>query len=115
MDEESTRTCDDLMQIMREELLGFKVHSTYVEWHKGQMASLLQSVGNSVIIIKSDFIQNLVHSRGCETSQLYYGKRQMQLLTFVVWYTKEKQGESIKHKLYVDYLSSYLIHSSMYF
>jgi hypothetical protein len=74
-------------------------------WH------LLENLPDKTVIIKSDFIQNIAHSHGQETSQSYYRKCQTQFLYFTVWY--KKGGKTVK--TYVDYLSSYLAHNSMFF
>lgn len=101
----------DLMESGVDEMKFFVRHNRHNEHHKAQMWQLQENLPDRAVIIKADFIQNIVHSRGQETSQSFYGKRQTQFLCFTVWY---KVGGTT-HKKYVDYLSSYLSHNSMYF
>jgi hypothetical protein len=56
-----------------------------------------------------------VYSRGQETSQTYYEKYQTQFLSFVTWYYTFENSEWTKYKLYINYLSAYLKHNSLYF
>jgi hypothetical protein len=103
------------MRTMKKEMSAFRIHHDHVIYHKEQMRDLLAHLSRDEIVIKADFVQNIVHSRGRETSQAYYGKRQTQFLSFVVWYYTFENGEWTKHKLYIDYLSAYLKHNSLYF
>lgn len=106
----------DLLETMQKEMEFFVEHDRHNIYHKDQMDQLLENFHENTIIIKADFIQNIVHGRGQETSQSYYGKRQTQFLCFVVWYkTRDDDGNVKLNKLYVDYLSSYLKHNSLYF
>ena len=66
----------------------------------------MENLPRNQVLIKADFIQNIAHSRGRETSQAYYGKRQTQFLCFVVWYWVCRNGVWEKHKQYYDFLSS---------
>lgn len=115
VNQESSGTRSDLSRMIQTEMEIFNKHHDHVLYHKEQMESLMQQLEQHEVIIKSDFIQNIVHSRGQETSQSYYGKRQTQFLTFVVYYIAEVDGELQLNKLHVDYLSSYLNHNSLFF
>jgi hypothetical protein len=106
---------EQLMQTMVKEMETFAEHTEHVIYHKRQMRDLLANFSQTDVIIKCDFIQNIVHSRGRETSQSFYSKRQTQFLSFVIWCYVSVNGVMKKKKLYVDYLSSYLKHNSLYF
>lgn len=68
------------------------------------------------VIVKADYIQNISHSRGKETSSSYFGKHQSQFLSLVVWYNKKNSdGTVTKYKAHFDYISSYLNHNSIFF
>ena len=83
---------------------------------KDHVRHLHQNLPEDAIALKCDFIQNIVHSRGRETAQSYYGKRQSQFLSFVAWcYTEELDGRLSLQKLNFDYLSSFLKHNSLFF
>jgi hypothetical protein len=97
---------------MVEEMLAFTAYATHVVYHKQQMRLLHASFKRNKIIVKADFIQNISHSRGRETAQSYYRKRQTQFLVFVVWYWDARNNSK---KVHLDYLSSYLKHNSLYF
>ncbi len=104
------------MHTMQEEMRTFREHEAHVIYHKAQTRHLLETFAENEIVIKSDFIQNISHTRGRETTQSYYGKRQTQFLSFVVWYyALDETGTVAKYKINIDYLSSYLNHNSMYF
>jgi hypothetical protein len=81
------------MRTMKKEILAFQIHHDHVIYHKEQMQDLMTHFPQDEIIIKADFIQNIVHSRRRETSQAYYKKCQMQFLSFVVWYYMFENGE----------------------
>jgi hypothetical protein len=100
------------MQSMRAEMTAFQKHAEQVIYQKKQMRELHANFKPDEIIIKADFIQNISHSRGRETFQLYYGKRQTQFLVFVVWY---RNADGIACKKHLDYFSSYLKHNSLFF
>lgn len=105
------------MATMKQEMEFFVAHHHHVTHHKEQTRILLRDFGNDEVVIKADFIQNIVHMRGVETQQAYFGKRQTQFLCFVVWYRCKVDGTDIWEckKQYFDYLSSYLAHNSLYF
>lgn len=104
------------MKTVKKEMSSFVSHDNHVNYHKKQMEILLENLSYGEIVIKCDFIQNIVHSRGRETSSSYYGKRQTQLLSCVIWYIqRHPNGTDKKRKIFVDYLSSYLKHNSLYF
>lgn len=105
----------ECMELMQREVLAFNKHHRHALFHKNQMRYLLENFGEDEVVISCDFIQNIVHTRGRETSQSYYGKRQTQFLTFTIWYYAEEEGEMKQQKLHVDYLSSYLKHNSLFF
>ena len=75
---------------------------------------LLSPIGEKWII--SHFVLRIVsHSRGRETSSSYYGKRQSQFLSFVVWYCRENpDGTITRYKTNFDFISSYLSHTSLF-
>ena len=103
------------MEGMIEEMREFVTHDNHVVYHKEQLRTLLRDFKSNELVIKADFIQNIVHSRGTETVQSYYGKRQSQFLSFVVW-CKGTNSETIgTKKFHVDYVSSYLSHNSLFF
>ena len=104
-----------MMLIMVAKMNAFTEHHTHVIHYKTQIHELFTTFQHNKIIIKVDFIQNIVHGRGRETSQLYYGKRQTQFLLFVIWYIEVENSTFYKQKIFVDYLSSYLKHNSLYF
>ena len=102
------------METVQREMAVFNKHCDHVAYHKDQMRILHDNFPHDSIIIKCDFIQNIVHGRGRETSQSFYNKRQSQLLTFVIWYWEQDgDGQWMKCKRFVDYLSSYLKHNSL--
>jgi hypothetical protein len=105
----------EFMISAKKEMDFFVEHDAHVVYHKHQMEQLLENFPPHSVLIKADFIQNIVHGRGQETSQSYYGKRQSQFLVFAVWYRKFIDGRWVTRKLYVDYVSSYLSHNSLYF
>lgn len=90
-------------------------HERHVNHHKAQFRQLRDNLGENEIIIQADFIQNIAHSRGRETSASYYSKRQTQFLSFVVWYRGTERGKPKTFKKHIDYLSGYLKHSSLFF
>jgi hypothetical protein len=102
----------EIMQSMRAEMTAFWKHAEQVIYQKKQMRELHTNFKPNEIIVKADFIQNISHSHGCETSQSYYGKQQTQFLVFVVWYWN---ADGIACKKYLDYLSSYLKHNFLFF
>jgi hypothetical protein len=108
-------TRNDMSITIKREMDIFVAHSEHVIYHKSQARTLLEGLTDDEIIIKCDFIQNIVHSRGRETSASFYGKRQTQFLSFVVWYFAPVGGVLMKQKIFVDYLSSYLKHNSLFF
>lgn len=114
-DETVTESRADMMATMQKEMSTFAAHSQHVTYAKEQSRSLLENLPHDEIVIKADFIQNIVHDRGRETSQSYYGKRQTQFLCFVVWYYSFSAGVPTLTKEYFDYLSSYLKHNSLFF
>jgi len=115
INEEEVGTRRTFMKTMRKEMRTLRKHHKLVLNHKKHLRHLLENFKQDEVVIKCDFIQNIVHLRGRETSQSYYGKRQTQLLSFVVWYYVEENGVKVKKKRYIDYLSSYLKHNSLYF
>lgn len=114
-DEEHQGTRKDMMTTFKKEMKKFNDHDQHVIHHREQKQALFDSCSTDDIIIQTDFIQNIAHYRGRETSQSYYGKRQTQFLSFVIWYFVLLDGVYQKQKLHVDYLSSYLKHNSLYF
>lgn len=115
VNEEERGSRQQCVEILKEEALAFNQHHRHVLFHKDQMRHLLDNFREDQMVISCDFIQNIVHSRGRETSQSYYGKRQTQMLAFTIWYYAKEEGEMVKTKLHVDYLSSYLKHNSLFF
>lgn len=103
------------MDTIQTEMLAFNKHQAHVEHHCDQKAVLFKTFKKNHIIIQTDFIQNISHIRGRETSQSYYGKRQTQFLSFVIWYWISVDGVWGKRKLHIDYMSNYLNHNSLYF
>lgn len=115
VDEVEKGTRHEFMQQARNEMETFDKHHQHSQWHKRKVAELLANLRPGEVYIKFDYIQNIVHERGAETSSSYYGKRQTQFLSFVVWYCKkDANGNITRHKIYRDYLSSYLKHNSLY-
>ena len=110
-------TRSELSVSIHKEMRAFAYHDQHVHWYKQQMEQLKKSFPSSHCIIKVDFIKNIVHTHGQETAAAHYGKRQSQLLTFVVWFHSKKSSSEKRciKKKYFDYLSSYLKHSSLYF
>lgn len=113
--EEMVEHRSTMLTTLKKEMSSFAKHSEHVQYSKEQMQNLQDQFGQTEVIIKADFIQNIVHHRGQETSQSYYGKRQTQFLCFVVWFHVIINGTLTKKKLFFDYLSSYLKHNSLYF
>ena len=64
----------------------FAEHDYYAETIRKRVNDLKTHLPHGHILIKVDFIQNIAHRRGEETSSGYYNKRQTQLLVFVIWY-----------------------------
>lgn len=113
-DQEGTRR--EMIRSMKAEMKSYNSHCKHVLHHKNQMRQLLANFPHNSIIIKGDFIQNILHGCGQETSQTFFNKRQSQLLTFVIWYwQRSEDGTWERCKLYVDYVSSYLSHNSLFF
>jgi hypothetical protein len=54
----------DLMRTMKKEMSAFRIHHDHVIYYKEQMQDLLAHLSQDEIVIKADFIQNIVHSRG---------------------------------------------------
>lgn len=113
--EEHQGTRKQMMRRFKREMKKFNEHDKHVQHHRDQKQILFDTCKSDEVIIQTDFIQNICHSRGRETSQSYYGKRQTQFLSFVIWYWVLIDGVFEKQKLHVDYLSSYLKHNSLYF
>ena len=106
-----------MMQKWETEMKAFEEHDGRAKWIKSKVDWLKHNLPRGHVLIKGDFIQNIVHTRGQETDSAYYNKRQTQLLTFVVWYHAEDSTEenpNIQIKYY-DYLSGYLKHTSLFF
>lgn len=114
-DEEHQATRAQMMLSFKAEMIAFNKHQDHVEHHRAQKAALFDKFTADEIIIQTDFIQNISHMRGRETSQSYYGKRQTQFLSFVVWYWIRVDDKHQKRKLHVDYMSNYLNHNSLFF
>lgn len=102
------------MKSMVKEMQVLEHHDDHVVYHKSQLRHLMDNFAHDEIIIKLDYIQSIVHSRGRDTSQNYYNKRQSQFLSTVIWYKTKEDGEWVTNKLHVDYISSYLKHNSLY-
>ena len=104
------------MKLMHKKMAKHVEHKAHVCWHKQQVSYLLYNLLPDQLMVKADFIQNIVHTCGWETSFFYYSKHQTQLLSCVVWY-KKKDKNSVYHlkKNFLDYLSSYITHNSMFF
>jgi hypothetical protein len=117
VDESHCGTRKAFMQYVHRELTEFWKHDTTVSWVKEQVLHLKTHLPLHHILIKADFIQNMVHQRGAESSTGYYNKRQTQLLVFVVWFhsaDSTEQKPDIKME-YIDYLSGFLKHTSLFF
>ncbi len=95
----------------------FKIHDDRVNLIKNKLNYLKKNLPFGEVLIKSDFIQNIVHKRGAEPTTGYYDKRQTQLLTFVVWCHAEDwiKEKPVIELYYFDYLSAYLKHTSLFF
>lgn len=104
-----------MVKSIRREMRHLKKHDDHVIFHKRQLQKLLEHRPPRSLVIKCDFIQNIAHSRGCETSQAFFNKRQTQFLSFVVWYDVEVDGVFVQQKQYFDFLSSYLKHNFLFF
>lgn len=116
INEPHTGSQKTMLKDMISEMKFFVEHDEHVEYHKDQIAHLLEHFGNYEVVIKADFIQNIVHNRGREISSAHYGKRQSQFLSFVIWYrTQAADGTWTVKKRFVDYISSYLNHNSLFF
>ena len=85
---------------MKEKLDHFAEHDKHVKWSKKQMRKLKRHLPADGIIIKADFIENLSHIRATETSQSWFGRRQSQMLTVVVWFWGESKKDG-RRKVYV--------------
>ena len=81
---------------MKTKLDKFQEHSTHVNWSKKQMRKLKHHLPPDGIILKCDFIENLSHIRSVETSQSWFGRRQSQMLSVVVWYWKQCKDSIIR-------------------
>lgn len=103
------------LKAMQKEMKAHVAHEKHVQHHKKQVADLIDRLTEGEIVIQSDFIQNISHGRGKETSSSYFAKRQTTLLSMVVWYKHRVGNQIVLRKEYVDYLSSYLRHNSLYF
>ena len=79
-------TRQDYMNTMKIKLEKFAEHDKHVTWSKKQMRKLKRHLPADGIILKCDFIENLAHIRAAETSQSWFGRRQTQMLTAVVWF-----------------------------
>lgn len=101
------------MKLMKEKLRVFSIHDDHVIYHKQQMEALKDNLPVGNIIVKADFIQNILHQRGRETASSHFGKRQTQLLVFCVWFRSPDTG--VVQRRFYDYLSSYLAHNSLFF
>jgi hypothetical protein len=64
----------NITNAMREEMQYFVKHAQQVIFQKRQTQLLLETFHRDEIIVKTDFIQNIVHGCGQETLQSYYGK-----------------------------------------
>ena len=105
------------MKYAQDEFASFKKHEILVSWIQSKISWLKENLPFGHVLIKSDFIQNISHSRGAEAVASYYNKRQTQLLVFVVWYhssSSTPENPSIKFGYY-DYVSAYLKHSTLFF
>lgn len=65
-----TRT--DLMKSAKDEMMFFTAHDEAAKQHKLQISHLMENIPLNSIIAKADFIQNIVHDRGTETSQVHF-------------------------------------------
>ena len=110
-------TREKCMKHWETEITMWNHHIARVSWIKSKVDWLKANLPLGHILIKGDFIQNIVHNRGAESTTGYYNKRQTQLLTFVVWsHTENSTKESPQIKMqYFDYLSAYLKHTSLFF
>ena len=107
----------EMMQKWETEMKAFHEHDGRAVWIKSKVDWLKHNLLFGDVLIKGDFIQNISHSWGKEADAAYYNKHQTQFLTFVVWYhTEDSTEESSKIAMqYVDYLSGYLKHTSLFF
>ena len=108
-------TCEKYSKRIRNKMKAHEEHEQHVNFHKQQQWALLEKFTRNEIIVKCDFIQNIAHSRGRETSASYYSKRQTQFFLFVIWYKKKVKCEFVTAKIFIDYLSCYLKHNSLFF
>lgn len=51
----------DLIKTIQKEMNAFQVHHNHVIYHKDQMHDLLANLPTDEIVIKADFIQNIIH------------------------------------------------------
>lgn len=63
-------TRQNLVDFTRKEMEFFVTHHEHTKLHKQQVWDLLENLPDNAIILKSDFIQNIVHNRGVETTQV---------------------------------------------
>ena len=117
MNQSNPGTRRDFMKFVNSKVDKFQVHHELSKWVADQVRTLKNTLPQKHVLIKGDFIQNIVHRRGAESSSSYYNHRQTQLLVFVIWYhgkgsTKEKPLIKMR---YVDYVSGFLKHSSLFF
>lgn len=117
VDTEHKGTRREMMEAYTKEMESFHQHDKRCEWVKEQVNWLKKNLPVGNVLIRGDFIQNIVHSRRTESASAYYGKRQTQLLTFVVWYhdVTSTEDKPVIKMCYMDYLSGYLKHTSLFF
>ena len=117
VDTEHKGTRAKMMRNWKKELKAFHEHDARVDWMRNKILWLKNNLPFGHILIKGDFIQNITHTRGAESSSGYYNQRQTQLLVFVIWYHTQHStpDKPIVAKMYVDYLSGYLKHTSLFF
>lgn len=75
LNQQEIDTRANLMSSMIQEMEAFHTHAEHVNFSKQQLRVLRTNFRQEDIVVQADFIQNIVHSRGRETSQSYYGKR----------------------------------------
>ena len=69
----NTNTRQEYREILEDKFETFENHRYHTEWSKKQMRKLKKHLPKNAIIIKCDFIENIQHERGAETSQSHFG------------------------------------------
>ena len=73
-----------MMSNWLDEMKAFEEHEKRMKQNKEKVDWLKEHLPTENVLIKADFIQNYEYTRGQESDEAYYNKKQIQIFTFMV-------------------------------